>query len=459
MKSYDITLIGSGPGGYVAAIKAAQLGKKVAIVEKDSIGGVCLNWGCIPTKALLSSAKVYKNFQNAKDFGIDVEKDSFSVNFKKMMQRKNKVVKKLTGGVGYLLKKNEVDVYNGLGEAVDSNTVKVGDETFKTEKLIVATGASPFVPPVDGLEKGLDDDSVLTAKTILDLKEQPKSLTIIGGGVIGVEFATIFATLGTKVTIIELQEDVLLPVDEELREPFKKVMKKQKINVLTSAQAKKVDGGKLTYVLDGKEETIAADKILLATGMKGNLKGLDALNLATEKGFIKTDEYLRTNVDNVYAIGDVNGKEMLAHVASKEGLTAVGHIIDGEKTHPMDYTKVPSGIYTFPEIAQVGLTEKAAKEKGIDIKVSTFPLSANGKALAEGQSVGLVKMIADKKYNEIIGVHILSDNATDLITEAVLGMNLEATAEDYVHAIHPHPTLSEMLHETAHGIIDKPIHI
>ncbi len=460
MKSYDITLIGSGPGGYVAAIKAAQLGKKVAIVEKDDIGGVCLNWGCIPTKALLNSAKVYKNFKNAKDFGIDVEKDSFKVNFKKMMQRKNKVVKKLTGGVAYLLKKNEVDVYAGMANVQDKNTVKVNDETFKTQHLIVATGASPFVPPVEGLEKGLEDSSVLTAKTILELKTQPSSLTIIGGGAIGVEFATIFATLGTDVTIIELQEDILLTIDDELREQFKKVLKKQKIKVLTSAQAKNVKDGNLTYEQDGASETIQSDKILLSTGMKANLGGLEGLDLEKEKGFIKTDHYLRTNIDGVYAIGDVNGKDMLAHVASKEGLTAVEHIIHGEeKTHAMDYEKVPSGIYTFPEIAQVGLTEKAAKEKGIDYKVSTFPLSANGKALAEGQSVGLVKMIADKKYNEIIGVHILSDNATDLITEAVLGMTLEATAEDYVNAIHPHPTLSEMLHETAHGIIDKPIHI
>jgi len=458
VKNYDITIIGSGPGGYVAAIKAAQLGKKVAIVEKEAIGGVCLNWGCIPTKALLSSAKVYKNFNNAKAFGIDVEKDSFSVNFKKMMQRKNKVVKKLTGGVSYLLKKNKVDVYEGEGVVKDAHTVEVGDNTLQTKKLIVATGASPAVPPVDGLKETLKDDFTLTAKTILDLKEQPSKLVIIGGGVIGVEFATIFATLGSEVTIVEREKDILLSVDQELKDEFKKALKKAKINVLTSASVTKVEKGKLTYETDGKPTTLDADKVLLSAGMQANLGGLDKLKLEKDKGFIKTDEFLRTNVEDVYAIGDVNGKDMLAHVASKEGIVAVEHIIKGD-THPMDYTKVPSGIYTFPEIAQVGLTEEAAKKKGIDYKVSTFPLSANGKALAEGQSIGMVKMLADKKYNEIIGVHILSDNATDLITEAVLGMTLEATAEDFVHAIHPHPTLSEMLHETAHGIIDKPIHI
>jgi len=241
-------------------------------------------------------------------------------------------------------------------------------------------------------------------------------------------------------------------------EQFKKALKKSKVKVQTSASVQKIEKGKVTYKQNDKEHTLNADKVLLAAGMKANLGGLEKLELAQEKGFIKTDEYMRTNVEDVYAIGDVNGLEMLAHVASKEGLVAVEHIIHG-KTHPMDYSKVPSGIYTFPEIAQVGETEKSAKEKGIDYKVSTFPLSANGKALGEGQSIGMVKMLANKKYNEIIGVHILSDNATDLISEAVLGMTLEATAEDFVHAIHPHPTLSEMLHETAHGIIDKPIHI
>ena len=458
MKKYDITIIGSGPGGYVAAIKAGQLGKKVAIVEKEAIGGVCLNWGCIPTKSLLSSAKVFKNFKEAKNYGIDVEKDSFSVNFEKMMSRKDKIVKKLTGGVGHLLKKNNVDIYEGEGVIKDKHTVSVGEETLETKNLIIATGASPAQPPIDGLETTLKDGYTLTSKTILELKEQPKELVIIGGGVIGVEFATIFATLGTKVTIVEMMEDILLPVDEEIREQFKKALKKNKVKVQTSASVQKIEKGKVTYKQNDKEQTLNADKVLLAAGMKANLGGLDNLDLKKEKGFIKTDEYMRTNVEDVYAIGDVNGIEMLAHVASKEGIVAVEHIIHG-KTHPMDYSKVPAGIYTFPEIAQVGETEKSAKEKGIDYKVSTFPLAANGKALGEGQSIGMVKMIANKKYNEIIGVHILSDNATELISEAVLGMTLEARAEDFVHAIHPHPTLSEMLHETAHGIIDKPIHI
>ncbi len=457
MKTYDLTIIGTGPGGYVAAIKAAQLGYKVAVIEKEAIGGVCLNWGCIPTKALLNSAKVYKNFLNAKDYGIDVEKDSFNVNFKKMMQRKNKIVKKLTGGVSYLFKKNNIDVYNGEGIIKDANTVTVGEETLQSKKLIIATGAKPAVPPIDGLKEQLDTGFVVASKGILDLKEMPEKLAIIGGGIIGVEFATIFATLGTEVTILEREKDILLGVDQEIKEAFKKALKKAKITFLTEASVNKIEKDKISYETSGETKTLSVDRILLSAGMQPNLGGLEALDLETENGFIKTDEFLRTNVENVYAIGDVNGKHMLAHVASKEGIPAVEHI-KGEAL-PIDYGKVPSGIYTFPEIAQVGLTEEQAKEQGLDYKVSVFPLSANGKALAENQSIGMVKMLATKEYGEVIGVHILSDSATELISEAVLGMTLEATAADFVHAIHPHPTLSEMVHETAHGILDKPIHI
>ena len=457
MKEYDLTIIGSGPGGYVAAIKAAQAGKKVAIVEKEAVGGVCLNWGCIPTKSLLSSTKVYKNFQNAKEFGIDVDKDAFSVNFKKMMAKKDKAVKKLTGGVRHLLKNNGADLYEGEGTVKDKTTVEVNGETLKSKTLIIATGASPAVPPIDGIQKGLDSGKVVTAKGILDIKEQPSSLTIIGGGVIGVEFATIFATLGTDVTIVELQEDILPTVDGEIREQFKKALKKAKIKLETSAGVKSIDGGSLTYEKNGESLTRNSDLILLSAGMKANTTSFEALDLEMEKGFVKTDEYARTSVEGVYAIGDVNGKYMLAHVASKEGVTAVENI-DGHALH-VDYGKVPSGIYTFPEIAQVGHTEESAKEAGIEYTVSTFPIAANGKAVGEGTNLGMAKMLASKDYHEIIGVHILAPGATELISEAVLGMNLEATAADFAHTIHPHPTLSEMLHETAHGILDKPIHI
>lgn len=457
MKKYDIAIIGSGPGGYVAAIKAGQLGMKVAIVEKEAVGGVCLNWGCIPTKALLHSAKVYKQFKNAKDYGIDVEKDAVSVNFKKMMSRKERIVKKLTGGVRHLLKKNNVDLYEGEGIVKDAHTIKIGDETIETKKTIIATGASPAVPPIKGLKENLEKGNVLTSKEILSVEKLPEKLVIIGAGIIGTEFATIFNTLGSKVTILEKEDDMLLGVDQEIKDTFKKKLKKDGVEVLLSANVDEVKKDGVKYTLDGKSETLKADAILLSTGMRANTGALEALDLDLENGFIKTDEYLRTSVKDVYAIGDVNGRYLLAHVAMKEGVTAVEHI-QGDAI-AMDYLKVPAGIYTFPEIAQVGLTEEEAKEKDLDYKVSTFPINANGKALAEGQSTGMVKMIATKEYNEIVGVHILSDSATELISEAVLGMTIEATAADIVNAIHPHPTLTEMIHETAHGILDKPLHM
>ena len=457
MKKHDLVIIGTGPGGYVAAIKAAQKGLDTAVVEKESIGGVCLNWGCIPTKAMLQSAKLYKNILDAKTFGITVDKKSVEPDLSKMVKRKDKIVKKLTGGVGFLFKKNGVTVYNGEGVVKDKNTVKVGDDTIEAKNIIIATGAHPFVPPIDGLEKGIEDGFVHTSKTLLNVTDMPEKLTVIGGGVIGMEFATVYASLGVDVTVLEKMDDILIGVDSEIKDAYKKTLKKAKIKVKTGVDVEKVEKTSITY--KGGEESVKLDHtaVLLSTGMRPNMNGLDALDLETEKGFIKTDESLKTNIEGVYAIGDVNGKHMLAHVASKEGIVAVETIL-GE-TKKVDYSKVPSGIYTFPEMAQVGLTEDEAKNQGIDYKVSTFPLSANGKALAEGQSVGMVKMIANKTYNEIIGVHILSDHATEMISESVLGMTLESRAEDIVEAIHPHPTLSEMLHETAHGIVDKPIHI
>jgi len=458
VKEYDITILGGGPGGYVAAIKAAQAGKSVALIEKEAIGGVCLNWGCIPTKALLKSAKVYENFKNAKSYGFKVDMDNVEIDFKKIMQRKNKAVKKLTSGVGYLLKKNKVDVYEGEGVAKDAHTVEVNDQTLKTAKLIIATGASPVVPPIDGLKEGLEKGYVLTSKGLLDIDKIPEKLAIVGGGVIGVEFAAIFNALGSKVTILEREDDILFEVDQDIKDQFKKKLKKDKIKVLTGATLKSVGESSLTYEEDGEDKTLDADRVLLSVGMKPNTKGLEALDLEMENGGIKTDNLLRTNIDDVYAIGDCNGKYLLAHVASKEGLVAVTDIL-GEKQQPMNYDHMPSGIYTFPEIAQVGLTEEKAKARGIDYKTSTFPITANGKALAEGQNIGMVKMIASKPYNEIIGVHILAEGATELISESVLGMALEATAADFAHAVHPHPTLSEMVHETAHGILDKPIHL
>jgi dihydrolipoamide dehydrogenase len=460
MKKHDIVIIGGGPGGYVAAIKAAQLGYNTAVVEKDAIGGVCLNWGCIPTKAMLKTAKVYKQFMHAEDYGLSmIDKSAVSIDWDNIINRKDKIVKRLTDGVKGLLKKNGVTVYNGMGTVKDAYHIEINGETLETKKLIIATGASPAFPPIEGLKEAFEAGTVVTSKEILSLDRLPKNLVVIGGGVIGVEFATLYSNLGVEVTIIEAQSQILTPVDGEVRKSYTRLLKNEKLNIYTDASVKKVTNNSVTYELDGKEITIDADKILLSVGMRPNLKGLEALDLEQTKGGIKTDEYLRTNIKDVYAIGDVNGIMMLAHVASSEGLTAVEHIDKNGDSLPINYFKVPSGIYGFPEIAFVGMTEEQVKEKNIEYKVSKFPLQANGKALAEGESDGFIKIIADKEYGELLGVHILGPNATDMIAEAVTTMELEGTVHELARAIHPHPTLSEIVMEAAHGVIDKPIHI
>ena len=457
MQIFDIVIVGGGPGGYVAAIKAGQLGYKVAVIERENVGGVCLNWGCIPTKTLLKSAKVFEQFKHAKDYGIDVKPDSFSANFPDMVKRKDSVVRRLTGGVAALLKKNGASLIKGFGEVVDANHVKVGEETIEAKFIILATGASVIMPPIPGLQEGFDAGFVLTSKEILDLKTLPSSLVIVGGGVIGLEFATIFSSLGTKVTVIEKQPTILSSVDEEIRGLFFKKISKDGVQIFTNATVTSIGQGVVTYELDGKTTELNVDKVLMAVGMKPNTKSFASLNLAMEKAGVQVNEHMQTSVSNVYAIGDVTGKFMLAHVASHAGLVAIDHLHGGDTK--MDYRSIPSGIYTFPEIAMVGLTEQDAKAQGIDYKVSTFPVMANGKAMGENEKDGLVKIIVSKPYNEIIGVHIMASSATEMITEATLAINLEATAEELVNTIHPHPTLAEMIMEAAHGIIDKPIHI
>jgi dihydrolipoamide dehydrogenase len=457
MQSFDIVIVGGGPGGYVAAIKAGQLGYKVAVIERENVGGVCLNWGCIPTKTLLKSAKVFEQFKHAKDYGIDVKPDSFSANFPDMIKRKDSVVRRLTGGVAALLKKNGASLIKGFGEVVDATHVKVGEELIEAKFIILATGASVIIPPIPGLQEGYDAGFVLTSKEILDLKALPSSLLIVGGGVIGLEFATIFSSLGTKVTVIEKQPTILTSVDEEIRGLFFKKITKDGVSIFTNATVTSIGQGTVTYELDGKTTEVKVDKVLMAVGMKPNTKSFSSLNLAMEKAGVQVNERMQTSLSNVYAIGDVTGKFMLAHVASHAGLVAIDHIHGGDAT--MDYRAIPNGIYTFPEIAMVGLTEQDAKAQGIDYKVSTFPVMANGKAMGENEKDGLVKIIVSKPYNEIIGVHIMASAATEMITEATLAINLEATAEELVHTIHPHPTLSEMMMEAAQGIIEKPIHI
>jgi len=458
MKNYDLIILGSGPGGYVAAIKAGQKKLKVAIIEKEAVGGVCLNWGCIPTKSLLKSAKVYNEILNSKDYGIIIEdKTQVKPDWKAIVKRKDRIVRRLTGGVKMLLEKNNVDIFIGEGTVLNKNEVKVNDEILKSKNIILATGASPIFPPIDGIEKAYKDGHLLTSKEILDIDSIPHDLVIIGGGVIGLEFATIFNAFGSKVTIIEREKDILLNVDDEIREAMLKIMKKAQVNILTESSVIKVLENEVTYkTSNGETKTISSEKILLSVGMKANTNSFKSLNLNMEKHFVSINDQMQTSIDNVYAIGDVNGKMMLAHVASHQGLIAIEHILGESKK--INYNQIPSAIYSFPEIAQIGITEKEAKTQGLEYKVSKFYLQANGKALAGNETEGFIKIIASKQYNEIIGVHILADNASDLISEAVMTMKLEGTADEIANSVHPHPSISEIFHEAALGIVDKPIH-
>jgi dihydrolipoamide dehydrogenase len=457
MKTYDILVLGGGPGGYVAAIKAAQLGQKVALVEKEVVGGICLNHGCIPTKTLLKNAKVYKTVKHALDYGVLVNGE-IGFDWQLMLKRKDLVVKKLTTGVSGLLKKNGVDVYQGLGEVLSSNKVLVNGEELQTKNLILATGASPIIPPIPGLKEAFDKKIAVTSRELLKIQEAPKRLVIIGGGVIGVEFATIFSSIGTKVTIIEKLDGVLPMMDDDIRNQYTKLLKKDGIDIFANATVKSVSNNQVTYQFEDKDFQIEADTILVSVGMKPNSEGFSVLNLKMDRSAVVTNEYLETSVKNVYAIGDLNGKYMLAHVASHEGLVAVEHIM-GNKEAKLNYDRVPNAVYGHPEIATIGLTEKEAKEKGLDYLVSIFPLQASGKALADNEKDGFVKLIISKKYKEVLGAHILSSNASDLIAEIGVVLELEGTAYEIAHTIHPHPTISEVIMEAALGAIDKPIHM
>lgn len=456
---YDVIVIGGGPGGYVAAIKAAQLGSKVAVVEDGNLGGVCLNWGCIPTKTLLRSSKLFLDLQRSEEFGIlGIDHDQVSVDWNKLIGRKNSVVRRLVGGVNALLKKNNIDLYDGWATVINKNEVEVNGETITGKNLIVATGATEYMPPVPGLLDTLKTGKILNSKAAFELEELPKDIIVIGGGVIAVEFATIFNAAGANVTLIQRSKLILSAVEKEMARTLQRELKKDGINVITGTNLKSVTEKEIVIEHKNKEKTFTADKYLVSLGLSANLGGLEALGLELdEKGFVKTDERLRTNVEGVYAIGDLNGKDALAHVASAEGIVAAENIAG--KDSVMNYDIVPTCIYTFPELASVGLTDEQAKEQGYDVNVSSFPVAGNGKALAEGENVGFAKIVSDNKSGKVLGMHIMSSHATDMIAEGIVAMQLEGTVQDIAKAIHPHPTTSEMVMEAAFGAIDKPIHM
>lgn len=454
---YDLIVLGGGPGGYVASIKASQLGMKVAIIEKNRYGGVCLNVGCIPTKTMLKSSRLFSDMLEAEKFGIDID-GSFNINWENVIKRKDRVVNKLVTGVEFLLKKNKIDMFNGVGRVIDKHTVEIDGKKLVSKNLLICTGSNARIPEIEGTKEALEKGYLMTSTEILSIEEIPKRLTVIGGGVIGIEFAILFATLGTKVTIVQRSGRILDPLDRDVINEITEVLKEKNVEIVYNAITNYIGNGYIEYTSEEKNVKLEGDKVLVCIGRAPNLKGVKNLNLKVERGAIKTNNRMETSIDGVYAAGDVNGVMQLAHVASHEGVIAVENMF-GEDVK-IDYKKAPYCIYTFPEVAGVGLTEREAKEQyPNEIKISKFPLSVNGKALAEGEARGFVKIIATKKYDEVIGVHIVASHATDMISEIVTTMELEGTAKEITRAIHPHPTMSEAVVESAMGIVDKAIHI
>ena len=464
-RSYDVSIIGSGPGGYVAAIRAAQLGLSVQVVELEPrLGGVCTLRGCIPTKALLHTADLLEEARHGSDVGVLARE--VKLEMAGAQKHKDKVVRQSSNGVSYLMKKNRVDVSTGFGRISGPGRVAVkaadGSETeFQAKNILIATGSSPRSLP--GIE--IDHRTILSSDSILELTEVPKSLLVIGSGAVGVEFASMFARFGAKTTVIEVLPRIVPVEDEEISRELAASFKRQGIAVYVDTRVEKVtkmDNGVevVARTSGGKTETFRAEKMLLAVGRKPLSEGigLEGVNVATDRGYIKVDGMMRTNVPGVYAIGDVVPTPWLAHVASAEGIVAVEHMA-GKNPPPLNYDQVPGCTYCSPEIGSIGLTEAKARERGYDVVVGKFPFSAVGKARILNQASGFVKIVAEKKYDEVLGVHIIGPKATELIAEAGTALRLEATSEELVRTIHAHPTLSEAMHEAAEAVAGRAIHI
>ena len=460
--NYDIIVIGSGPGGYVTAIRASQLGFKTAIIEKENLGGICLNWGCIPTKALLKSAQVFKYINHAEDFGLNKVEASFD--FPNVVQRSRGVAEKMSKGVEFLMKKNKIDVIFGTAKVKPGKKVAVEKDgavtEYTAEHIVLATGArSRELPnlPQDGKK-------VIGYRQALTLPKQPKSMIVVGSGAIGVEFAYFYATMGTEVTVVEFMPNIVPVEDEDVSKHLEKSFKKAKIKVMTNASVESVDtsgeGVKAQVKTEKGVVELQADILLSAVGITANIEniGLEEVGIKTEKGRVVVDEWYRTSVLGYYAIGDILPTQALAHVASAEGITCVEKI-KGLDVERIDYGNIPGCTYCTPEIASVGLTEKQAKEKGYEIKVGKFPFSASGKATANGDTDGFVKVIFDAKYGEWLGCHMIGTGVTEMIAEAVAARKLETTGHEILKTVHPHPTLSESVMEAVAAAYGEVIHI
>ena len=460
---YDIIVLGSGPGGYVTAIRASQLGFKTAVIEKESLGGVCLNWGCIPTKALLKSAQVFDYLKHASDYGLTISE--FDKDFSAVVQRSRGVANGMSKGIEFLMKKNKIDVIQGTGKIKTGKKIDVTDAAGKTteysaDHIIIATGARsrelPSLPQ--------DGKKVIGYRQAMTLPEQPKSMIIVGSGAIGVEFAHFYNSMGTEVTIVEFMPNIVPVEDEDISKQMERSMKKAGVKIMTNSSVEKVDtsgsGVKATVKTAKGEEVLEADMLLSAVGIKSNIEniGLEEVGIKVEKDKIVVDGFYQTNVPGYYAIGDVVPGQALAHVASAEGITCVEKIA-GMHVDPIDYGNVPGCTYATPEIASVGLTEKQAREKGYDLKIGKFPFSASGKASASGAKDGFVKVIFDAKYGEWLGCHMIGAGVTDMIAEAVLGRKLETTGHEVLKTIHPHPTMSEAVMEAVAAAYDEVIHM
>jgi dihydrolipoamide dehydrogenase len=460
--NYDVIVLGSGPGGYVTAIRASQLGLKVAVVEKENLGGICLNWGCIPTKALLKSAQVFEYINHAEDYGITV-KDA-NADFTNIIKRSRDIADGMSKGIDFLLKKNKVEVINGYGKVKKGNKVSVtadGKSTdYSAKHIIIATGArSRELPnlPQDGKK-------VIGYREALILPTAPKKMVIVGSGAIGVEFAYFYNSMGTDVTIVEFMPNIVPVEDIDISKQLQRSFKKSGIKVMTNSSVEKVDtdgtGCKVLIKTKKGEETIECDVVLSAVGIAANIEniGLEEVGIKTEKGKIIVDDYYNTNISGYYAIGDVLPTQALAHVASAEGITCIEKIA-GQSPEPIDYGNIPGCTYCSPEIASVGLTEDAAKEAGHEIKVGKFPFTASGKASAAGHKDGFVKVIFDAKYGEWLGCHMIGYNVTEMIAEAVVARKLETTGHEVLKSIHPHPTMSEAVMEAVADAYDEVIHM